>query len=438
MTSTRPDLRLTVPVDAAALVGGPGRSLASYLLLPRPKDAVKGLVLPLVFALGVLATGGTDGRALWRALLVWAAVELLVYQARYQWNDVRGFAADQGHPDSASRGRLPGPLSAARRSVTSSCAVALLRLAAVAALVLLLPGLQLGGVLLSATAGVLGVAVVYEVLRTLGTGRTDAVPVPLRPALVALWVVVGAGYAVRAVTGLALAVDLAGRPALAVAAVLSAWAVGVAFVTSRWALEAMSFARLQGVAVQWRATREQAREHTLALVRWLPATVDARDLAAGTGLAEWRALHRGTVLRAPWNLAAVTAGGAAAVTGWLLVGGTGPAGAVVALTGIAAAVVVVRARRSRAPTALALAAALGAVHLALGTSRPALAVLPWLVALLSVTSFLAQSASSVGHPLRRVAPVLGPLCGLLAPAGRLVIGPRTWNAVCSPSSGPRA
>ena len=412
-----------------------GRSLAAYLLLPRPKDAVKAQIVPLVFGLGVLTTGGTDGRTLLRALVVWAVVELLVYQARYQWNDVRGFAADQSHPDAASRGRLPGPLSAARRSVLASSVVAVLRLGAAAGLVLLLPGLRLGGIVVAAAAGVLGVAVVYELLRSVATGRSDAVPVPLRPALVALWVVVGAGYAVRSVTGLALAVDLGGRPGLALAAVLAAWAAGTAFVTSRWALEAMAFARLQGRVVELRATSGQAREHTLALVRWLPAVVDARDLVPGLTPVDWRALHRGSVLRAPWNLAAVVAGGAAAVTGWLLVGGGGAAGAVVALAGAAAAVAVVRVPRHRALSAIALAAALVLVHLGLGTPRPVLAALPWLAALLSVTAFLAQCASTIGRPLRRVAPLLAPLGHVLAPVARVALGARTLEAVRRPVPG---
>jgi hypothetical protein len=56
---------------------------------------------------------------------VWAVLELLVYPARYQWNDVHGFVADQQHPGVQDRGRLPGPLDRARERVLASSAVAL-------------------------------------------------------------------------------------------------------------------------------------------------------------------------------------------------------------------------------------------------------------------------------------------------------------------------
>ncbi|MDP9165253.1 MAG: hypothetical protein M3O32_04215 [Actinomycetota bacterium] len=78
--------------------------------MPRPKELVKGLLIPTTYALGVLAGGHVGGASLIRALVVLAAAELLVYPARYQRNDVRGFVADQHHPG-GDRGRLPGPLS---------------------------------------------------------------------------------------------------------------------------------------------------------------------------------------------------------------------------------------------------------------------------------------------------------------------------------------
>jgi hypothetical protein len=114
------------PAVRAAPVRG-GRSPAGYLLLPRPGDAVKALLMPLTFGLGVLAQGGTDGRGLLRALLVLLVLEFLIYPARYQWNDIRGFAADQSHPGESDRGRLPGPLSMARRRIAASATVAAAR-----------------------------------------------------------------------------------------------------------------------------------------------------------------------------------------------------------------------------------------------------------------------------------------------------------------------
>src|SRR3954467_4980906 len=120
------------------------RRLAGYLLLPRPGDLVKAWIFPACFLLGVLAEEGASGREVLRAALVWAALELLLYQARYQWNDIRGFEADQRHPERAARGRLPGPPSRGRAHIRASAAVAAARLGLAAALALALPGLDLG------------------------------------------------------------------------------------------------------------------------------------------------------------------------------------------------------------------------------------------------------------------------------------------------------
>jgi hypothetical protein len=287
--------------------------------------------------------------------------------------------------------------------VTASLSVAAGRLALTAGLALLLPGLHLAGILAAVTAGVFGVAAVYESLRAAATGRTDQVPPPLRSALVGLWVAVGAGYALRGLTGLALAVDLGQRPGLALAAVVTTWAVGIAFVTSRWALESMPFARLSGGRVSWHVSRAQAREHTLGLVRWLPGTVDRRDLPAGGGPEDWRPLHGRTPLYAPWNLASLVAGSAAALAGGLLTGATGPAwGAVLAGAGLVAGSAVVLTPRRRASATLLGGALMVGAHALAGTPRPLLAAVPWLAAMLAHCSFTSQRARDLGHPLHRL------------------------------------
>lgn len=371
-----------------------GRSLTAYLLVPRPKDLVKAVVLPLSFVVASLTQRDVSAEAAGRAVLVWIALELLVYQSRYQWNDIRGFDADQAHPQSADRGRLPGPVEKGPSHKAASAVVALGKLLLTAALAIAVPGVA--GVLLAMTAGVFGVAVVYERLRTAATGHTAQVPVPLRPALVALWVFVGSGYAVRALTGLALAVDLPASPALTVAAGLCAWALGVVFVTCRWALEALCFGRVEGRRLVWRVRPDQAREHTLGLVRWLPEDAPA----AGTP-ATWRALQGRTPLSAPWNLALVVAGAAAAVSGALL--DSSPT-LLAGLTGGAAALGIALTPGSRL-----LTAALGVVVLsvglgAAGAHHPVLATLPWLTAVALYCCFTHQCAAEIGHPLRRLSP----------------------------------
>jgi hypothetical protein len=375
------------------------RPLRSYLLLPRPGDLVKAWIFPACFAIGALAGGGVGSERLLRAAIVWIALELLIYQARYQWNDIRGFAADQRHPESASRGRLPGPSSRGRRHRGASALVIAARLALVGVLAAALPALDLGGVLLVLTVAVFGVALLYEALRTRATGVEGQVPPPVRPTLVALWLFVGGGYAVRGVAGLGLAVDLGSRPWLAAAALVTMWSFGVAFVTSRWALEALAFGRRRddgGIA--WQAQARQAREHSLALVRWLPKSAPAG--VGPNGLAGWRPLM-GAAFTAPWSAAALLAAASAALTGRLLAGPAEPLQALVAaIAGLLLAVAVLSRAAWRARAALLGAPALAAVFALSGAPRPALAALPWLAIVGAHLFFTAQSPATLAQPLR--------------------------------------
>ncbi|WP_410574280.1 hypothetical protein [Amycolatopsis sp. cmx-4-61] len=406
-----------VPVRDAAPRPVPGRrTLLGYLLLPRPGDLVKALLMPAGFVLGALAAGGVDRDAVLRAVVAWIALELLVYPARYQWNDVRGFVADQHHP--GERGRLPGPLDRVRAHVTASCAVALARLAAVAGLGLLLPGLHLGGVLTAITVGVFGIAVVYEALRA-GTGRTGQVPPAPRPRLVALWIVVGAGYALRGMTGLVLAAGA--HPAALVASAVTLWAFGGAFVTSRWALEATAFARIENGRLVWTARAEQAREHLLALVRWLPTRTAATDPAG------WAALRERTPVTAPWNLALVLAGAAAGPAGRLLTGPAPVAQAVLAgVLGGAGAGAVVLLPRWRMAIVLAGAVVQWWVFDAEWAPRPVAAVLPWLAVLGAFLVFAGQRPETIGTGMRHVRTAAA---AMLAPLAHAVVGEATWDAL---------
>lgn len=404
------------------------RSLAGYLVMPRPGDAVKALLMPMTFALGVLAVGGVDGRGLLRALLVLVVLEFLIYPARYQWNDVRGFAADQRHPGE-DRGRLPGPLSRARSRVAASSAVAVLRLTA-AAVIALLPGLDLGGIVLAAVVGVFAVAAAYESLRAVATGRHSGANPPVRPALVALWITVGAGYAVRGLIGLALALDLRDRPALAAVAAVALWAYGMAFVTSRWAVESMAFARLNGARVEWAADAAHAREHLLALTRWLPAA--GPRVATDGSLEHWAILRGRTPVSAPWNLALSIAGAAAVGTGFLLTvphGGATPW--VLAAAGGAGSLVVACLPQQRLLAAAVVAATLLVALAAVSVPRPLITLLPWLAVMAAYLHFSAQSCATLGDLGRSVRRLLKRLA---TPVARVVIGHRTWQVLSS--SGP--
>ena len=81
------------------------RSLGWYLLLPRPDDAIKTLIAPAVLILLVL--GGAVSVSLTSFLVLWTVFELIVYPARYQWNDIRGYASDISHPRNSIKARLP-------------------------------------------------------------------------------------------------------------------------------------------------------------------------------------------------------------------------------------------------------------------------------------------------------------------------------------------
>jgi hypothetical protein len=383
-------------------VGVTERSLRSYLLLPRPGDLVKAGIFPLTFALGVLAAGGARGEEALRAAVIWFALELLIYQARYQWNDIRGFEADQRHPDRVARGRLPGPPSRGREHKRASALVAAARLGPAAILALALPSLDLGVPLLVLAAAVFGVAALYEALRAHATGRSDRVPPPLTGGILAVWAVVGAGYAIRALAGFAAAVDLFASAWLPLTALVAAWAFGIGFVTSRWALEALAFARREESGrISWQVAPGQAREHCLALIRWLPERPDPSEGQADRSLEDWRALRGNVSLWAPWNIAAVVAAAAAAATGRLL---AGPAGVLevvlLAAAGALCAVALFAARRSPLPGLLFGAAVLVTAATILGSPRPGLVCLPWLAVLAAHLFFTGQSPSTLAHPLR--------------------------------------
>jgi hypothetical protein len=375
------------------------RRLRSYLLLPRPGDLVKAWIFPAAFVLGVLAAGDASGRELLRAAVVWIALELLIYQARYQWNDIRGFAADQRHPDRAARGRLPGPPSRGDAHIRASALVALGRLGLAAVLAVALP-LDLGWTLPALVVAVFGVAVLYEALRGRSTGDSDEVPPPLTGGILALWTVVGAGYAIRGLAGLGSGVGFDSLW-LPLAATAAFWAFGIAFVTGRWALEALAFARRdERGGIGWRVEPGQAREHSLALVRWLPPVPDGAGERRAGSLRRWRALS-GAPLIAPWNLAAVVAGSAAAATGRLLAGPADPfAVGLMAVGGAVVSAATVAPFHRRWPGLLLGASALVVLAAATGSPRPALAPLLWLGVAGAHLFFTAQTLDTLAHPLR--------------------------------------
>lgn len=296
------------------------RTLAAYLALPRPGDLTKAIILPLGFLLAAATTHWPSAPELARGGVVWFAVEYLAYQARYQWNDIRGFAADQAHPDRDKRGRLPGPPEKGPAHIAASRAVLGARLVAAVGLVFALPGLRLAPVLLPSVIGVFAAAVAYEMLRR----RAAVCPSPERPdaAVVALWLVSGAGYCVRGMTGVVLGAATGISVPVAVVAGLACWLTGIVFVTTRWAVESLPFARRRGVRLNWHAEPGHGRGHLLPLTRWIPQ----EETPPPPDLETWRPLWSRCAWHAPWNVAYAAALPLAWLAGANLAAGSRPSG----------------------------------------------------------------------------------------------------------------
>jgi hypothetical protein len=378
-----------LPLNARA-EGGP-RSMTSYLLLPRPADVGKTVILPLGFVVGSLLSTAPSGHTIVRALMVWFAIEYLTYQARYQWNDIRGFWSDQLHPDCDARGRLPGPAERGQAHIALSAKVAVAR---VLAAVLLVVVARVGVVFLFSIVAVFAVAVIYEWVRT----RAGAQGPGERPATacVALWVVSGGGYCVRGLTGLMLATGTQVSLVGLILAGIACWSAGIVFVTTRWAVESIPFVTRRDGRLHWVASPDAGRGHLLALAHWLPRDAEA----APDELRTWRMLWVRRPWHAPWNVALLVAltsawlGGVALTTTTV----TGIAGAAASAAAVLAgwALITLRPRLSTGVTAVVVL--LAAAVAVCGTPAPsALCVVVCIVYLTSTH----QCLSDVGKLYRR-------------------------------------
>jgi hypothetical protein len=159
-------------------------------------------------------------------------------------------------------------------------------------------------------------------------------------------------------------------------------------------------------------------------VRWLPARTGPRSFTDPHERSTkcWAALRGRTRLSAPWNLAMIVAGAAAALTGRLLTDATTTTeAAATAALGALAALGVVTTARLRLIAVAAGAAVLVAVLVAQSVS--VVAVLPWLAVLAAYVYFVSHSQQTMGLWGRRLR---AHLCAMLAPAARLAIGHETW------------
>ena len=366
--------------------------LAAYLLIPRRDAWAKALMAPGCFVAAACSTGHFGGWT--RFVVLWLVLEVLINQARYQWNDIAGVDADQRHPEADARSRLPvgATPQARRRSIGLSWLTAAARILAALA-VGWLTGLT--GQVLVLVGAVFAIAGAYEWLRASGSRHWTS------GRVVAVWLAVGLGYLVRGALGLSVG-GLAWGSAAMVATLVCLGAFGIMFVLLTWALEATSYCTADGDS-RWHARPElAAKPHLAALLRHLGEPPDADGLPPGAGrscgggrvlrgvgrsCAGDRVLRGGSRLFAPWNLALLAASASAGVSGAALarphaVGMAAAAAWIVAgVAGLAGGVVLARRRSTRGRWAAAACWVLvvAAAGLVGRPGLPAVAGLPWLV-----------------------------------------------------------
>ncbi len=350
----------------------------AYATLPRPQElALKPFVLLIAYAAGRWASPDA-GPSLLAVLGIVVAVEALAYQARYAVNDLLDASIDAEHPASHHRRRLP-PERAARRWAVGSIVI---RLAAAVMVVLALPA-PVRGVGVSAVIAVVVAAVPYEAVRQ-GLRRTPS-PVGvvgrLTPAVAAVYALVGAGFAIRVGTGLAVA----GAPRSTVVIAASfAWPLGVLFTTLSWALQATCYVLPAWTGLDSRLVRKRQLG---PLLGWAGACRPQQP-AWPNPPTETRILAPPLSLRTAWGVAAVGAALGAAVVGANLATrfqGVGPLWSLAALGAVCSAATVLTLRTSlvdgavTAPGATVAALAVAAsvlVAVAAGHGLPHLAGLP--------------------------------------------------------------
>lgn len=97
-----------------------------YFIYPRPGDIQKSLFIAMGFLLALflymtqspLPFSPRDAFA--HLAVIWFVLDFCVYQARYQWNDLRGAIEDMNHPRANDRGRLPAKSLGLPRAVILS------------------------------------------------------------------------------------------------------------------------------------------------------------------------------------------------------------------------------------------------------------------------------------------------------------------------------
>jgi hypothetical protein len=203
----------------------PHRHFASYLALPRPADLVlKGGGITTIALIAGLAVVDVTKDVL-TAAAICLAYELLLYQARYLANDLRGRVSDRAHPDAGQRGRFPPATTDDNERIRIGLGIVDIALRLTCwGVVISSVDASLRPLLLAVTGLTLTSAVFYEAGRF--PGRKDALLLTgwWRARTNLAYAASGLGYAARAVLGIGLPSAIVGG---SVHSALDATALGV-------------------------------------------------------------------------------------------------------------------------------------------------------------------------------------------------------------------
>lgn len=161
----------------------------SYFIYPKKKDLQKPFLLALGFVTGIFLYN--DVRPLEIALkqfaIVFVTIDFLLYQARYQWNDIRGLREDRvaGRKD-----RLPKIEGAKSDQLSVKLSVAIMMVKIISQFVVIFCfGGEMTTPLLACSCAIILAAIAYEIART-------------KKINLMIFIVVSLGYPLRFLAGI--------------------------------------------------------------------------------------------------------------------------------------------------------------------------------------------------------------------------------------------
>lgn len=288
--------------DASSSSAVRPRGLVSYFIIPRVSDLFKVAIAPLLaLVLSLLAPVSFDIPVF---LAIWITFELLVYQARYQWNDIIGLDGDLKHPQRSRRLRLPVGLDSAEQARVVALSWAVLLLKIILALALGWTVLDVGPQISWLTAGVALNAGFYEYLRNNpGSARFGEKLSRTMWKTGLLWLLILPGYGMRALIPF-LASDVPLESMATLFFVLGFASLGLMNVLMIWTLEAASFCSV-GPPVSAKRTLLD-RPHLLRLLLFTELRPDRPGDKECTAR-EVEILRAGKRISTPWNFAGLAA-----------------------------------------------------------------------------------------------------------------------------------